>query len=233
MALIPRAYLSSVLDLPGWRLTNHQLRKAAILREIRKFPPGGSVLDVGCAAGDIAIEVASMGHRVKGIDLEPERLAIARRLADDFDSPVLFEHSDAARLSELGEKYDLIIMGEILEHFYEPWKILEEIASLCTPVTHLIATTPNMASLRGRLKLMLLGMFPDHNPEHLYYYTKRRFNEMLASSPFEMVRARTIIPMLIQSLGPFTMLDRCIWNAVNRVVGTIGENLLVVCTLRR
>ena len=233
MAVIPLSRLRQVTELPGWRLTNHQLRKAAILKEVQKFSVGSRVLDVGCAAGDIAIEAAALGYKVKGIDLEEWRIALARQLATEFNVPISFEVSDASRLSKLGETYDLIIMGEILEHFYEPWKILKEIAHLCTPDAHLIVTTPNMASLRGRLKMMFLGMFPDHNPEHLYYYTKRRFREMLEKSPFEMVSSRTVVPMLIQNLGLFTPVERAFWQAVNAITGGLGENLLVVCRIRR
>jgi len=232
MSAIPPSRLREALQLPEWRFLNHQLRKAAILKELGKFSEGSRVLDIGCAAGDTTIEAAARGYPAKGIDLEEWRIELARKLADEFDSPVHFEVSDAAKLGRLGETYDIIIMGEILEHFHEPWKILEEIEPLCAPDAHLIATTPNMASLRGRLKLMFLGMFPDHNPEHLYFYTKRRFREMLGNSPFELVHSRTIVPMLASNLGPLTLVDRRVWQAVNMVVRNIGEHLLVVCRLR-
>jgi 2-polyprenyl-3-methyl-5-hydroxy-6-metoxy-1,4-benzoquinol methylase len=229
---IPKERLRGYVDLPKWRLLNHQLRKAEIVREVRHFPSESRVLDVGCAGGDIALEIAALGYRVKGIDFDPRRLETARRLAAAEGMDVPFEQSDAARLAQLGERYDLIILGEILEHFYEPWKILEEVAAVCRPGAHFIATTPNMASLRSRLKLLLLGMFPDHNPEHRYYYTRRRFREMLAKSPFEMVRARTVVPALVNNLGPLTILDRTFWRGVNTVARGIGENLLVVGRLR-
>jgi 2-polyprenyl-3-methyl-5-hydroxy-6-metoxy-1,4-benzoquinol methylase len=199
---------------------------------VRRFPPDTRVLDVGCAGGDITLEIAAHGYQVKGIDFDPRRLETARRLSAAEGMDVPFEESDAARLSRSGEEYDLIILGEILEHFWEPWRILEEMAALCRPGAHFIATTPNMASLRSRLKLLLLGMFPDHNPEHRYYYTVRRFREMLAQSPFELVRARTIVPALFYNLGPFTFLDRAFWGGINAVVGGLGENLLAVGRLR-
>ena len=174
----------------------------------------------------------SVDDNGKGIDMEKRRIDLARSIAADFQIDVPFEISDAAGLSRLGETFDVIIMGEILEHFFEPWKILEEIAVLCRPGTVLIATTPNMSSLHGRLKLFFLGMFPDHNPEHLFFYTRRRFREMLKKSPFEMVTCRTILPMLIPNLGPLTSVERLFWRGVNFMVRGIGEHLIVVCTLR-
>jgi len=232
LSRISKDRLRPFLKLPEWRLLNHQSRKAEIVREVRRFPRESRILDVGCAGGDIALEIAALGYRIKGIDSDPRRLETARRLAAAEGMDVPFEPSDAARLAQLGERYDLIILGEILEHFYEPWLILEEVAAVCRPGAHFIATTPNMASLRSRLKLLLLGMFPDHNPEHRYYYTRRRFREMLARSPFELVRARTIVPALFYDLGPFTFLDRAFWRGINSVVGGLGENLLVVGRLR-
>ena len=232
MSIIPEKRLREALDLPDWRFVNHQLRKAAILREADRFPRTLKVLDVGCAAGDVTIELAGMGFEARGIELEDWRLQVATDLGRDVGSPAVFEKSDAARLRDTGERFGLIIMGEILEHFYEPWEILDEIAQVCEPRAHIIATTPNMASLRARLKLSLLGMFPDHNPEHRYFYTCRRFREMVARTRFEVLACRTIVPTLFYNLGPLTRLERGFWSGVNGVLGGLGENLLALCRLK-
>jgi ubiquinone/menaquinone biosynthesis C-methylase UbiE len=232
MPAIPLARLKDHLGLPTGRFVNHRLRMKEILKEVRQFPDGTKVLDVGCAGGDLAIEIAAAGHQVTAIDINPANVERARVLAFELGIEVSFEVGDATVLEGRGETYDLIVFGEILEHFHEPWKVLREVAPLCREGARLIATTPNMASLRARLKLLFLGMFADHNPEHLSYFTRRRFRDMLAKSPFEMQRSRTVVPMLIPSLGRVTVVDRLFWNLLNVFFRNLGENLLVVCRLR-
>jgi len=84
---IDTADVSAVSGLVGSRLFMHQRRKAAIITLVSKHvPAGGSILDVGCASGDIAIELAFKGYRVHGIDFEPARLKRARELAEKFAS---------------------------------------------------------------------------------------------------------------------------------------------------
>jgi SAM-dependent methyltransferase len=47
--------------------------------------PGARVLDAGCGAGRIAIELARRGYDVVGVDLDPSMLAIAREQAPDIE----------------------------------------------------------------------------------------------------------------------------------------------------
>ena len=53
-------------------------------REIAELvPAGGRVLDLGCGEGRDSVYFASRGFEVTGLDISPEGLAKARRLADE------------------------------------------------------------------------------------------------------------------------------------------------------
>lgn len=79
---------------------------------------------------------------------------------------------------------DLVVMAEVLEHLYTaPTLVLEFVYSLLSPGGFLILQTPNAASLKKRLRL-LIGRHPYEmirenveNPGHFREYTK---SELLA-----------------------------------------------------
>src|SRR5580700_316197 len=53
------------------------------------------VLDVCCGTGFAALICASLGHRVTGVDLAPNMLAVARGLAKERGLAASFEEGDA------------------------------------------------------------------------------------------------------------------------------------------
>lgn len=58
-------------------------------------PPPADVLDLGTGTGFVALHAAALGHRVVGIDLARDMLAVARQQAVERDLQVRFEEGDA------------------------------------------------------------------------------------------------------------------------------------------
>jgi len=87
---------------------------------------------------------------------------------------------------------DLAVMAEVLEHLYTaPTLVLAFAYSLLNPGGFLIVETPNAASLKKRLKL-LVGRHPyemirenSQNPGHFREYTKRELVAISRSVGFE------------------------------------------------
>ena len=90
--------------------------------------------------------------------------------------------------------YDVVVMGEVIEHLYaSPILVLEFIKSLIKPGGMLVLQTPNAARLRNRLRL-LLGLNPfvhiseDRDYlEHFREYTERELRMYAAEAGFEVV----------------------------------------------
>ena len=71
--------------------------------------PGSRVLDVGCGPGRHALELATRGHDVLGIDLSERFVAVARAAAADAGlGTARFERVDARRL-EHDAAFDLVL----------------------------------------------------------------------------------------------------------------------------
>jgi glycine/sarcosine N-methyltransferase len=80
-------------------------------------PPGDvSILDVGCATGDIAIELANSGYDVIGIDLNSKMIDIARRYIKNPLDKIEFHVMNMLDIEKLGI-FDLILcFGNTLPH---------------------------------------------------------------------------------------------------------------------
>ncbi|MGW5052261.1 methyltransferase domain-containing protein [Actinokineospora sp. NPDC004072] len=79
------AFHDRIESLPG------MAEARARVRDLLALPPGAAVVDVGCGTGHAAGEL--VGHRVVGVDLDPEAVATARSR-----HPGVFVVADAAAL---------------------------------------------------------------------------------------------------------------------------------------
>ena len=69
----------------------------------------GRVLDYGCGGGREAFALEALGHRVVGVDVSPEQVALARRIADERGSRVTFSGCDGERLELPDASFDYAI----------------------------------------------------------------------------------------------------------------------------
>jgi 2-polyprenyl-3-methyl-5-hydroxy-6-metoxy-1,4-benzoquinol methylase/predicted nucleic acid-binding Zn-ribbon protein len=124
----------------------------------------GSVLDIGCSEGILPILIGRKGVDVTGVDINPESIAYAKNLLGkenlDISSHVTFICADILHRDWQGITFEVVILGEIIEHFSQPELILEKAISLLKPGGTLIVTTP-------------FGFLPD--PDHHFTFTLSTF----------------------------------------------------------
>ncbi len=78
------------------------------LVEALELEPGSRILDVGCGPGRHALELASRGFEVVGVDISEKFVELARRAAEEADLPATFLRQDARRLTFTGA-FDAVI----------------------------------------------------------------------------------------------------------------------------
>ena len=78
------------------------------------------ILDVGCGGGIICEPLARLGAKVTGIDFAPNNIKAAKIHSKKNKLKINYINKDIEK-SKLNEKFDIILMFEVLEHL-DNWK---------------------------------------------------------------------------------------------------------------
>ncbi len=104
---------------------------------------GRTVLDVGCGGGLLAEPLARLGGRVTGIDLAARALEAARRHALHTDLAVDYRLEAAEDVANRGERFDVVVASEVIEHVADQPAFVATLAALTAPGGLLVLTTLN------------------------------------------------------------------------------------------
>lgn len=121
------------------RLTAHFGRDA---RSVRPFA-GLTLLDVGCGGGLISEPMARLGFAVTGLDAGAEGIAVARRHAASSGLTIDYRQATAEDLAATGERFDVVLALEVVEHVADPALFLGSAAALVRPGGALVLATIN------------------------------------------------------------------------------------------
>lgn len=103
-------------------------RYSIILGYIRRYMPGGKVLDLGCGTGILWDYMErSEQSNYKGIDFSKEAIKHAKR-----KSEVAFDVADICKYQPK-EKYDAIIFNEVLYYLPNPLSVVKRYSKYLTP----------------------------------------------------------------------------------------------------
>lgn len=107
---------------------------------------GLRVLDVGCGGGLMSEALAREGATVVGIDASAGNVGAARRhaAADAAVSARLdYRHGDPAAALQPGERFDMVLALEVVEHVDDVPAFLAQVAAAVAPGGLLVASTIN------------------------------------------------------------------------------------------
>jgi 2-polyprenyl-3-methyl-5-hydroxy-6-metoxy-1,4-benzoquinol methylase len=179
-------------------------------------PAGARVLDVGCATGYLAAELARRGCRVTGVEADP---VVAERARLHCDALVVgdVEDDDCRRaLADLGP-FDVVLCGDVLEHLHDPWSALRALAALAARDGRVVLSVPNVAHWTGR-RAVARGRFPyaEHglfDRTHLRFFTRASAAELARRAGFAVREERLAgAPLPLESRVPALgrVRDRCV-----------------------
>jgi 2-polyprenyl-3-methyl-5-hydroxy-6-metoxy-1,4-benzoquinol methylase len=119
---------------------------------VLSVPPGSRVLDLGAADGSVARALAQRQCRVWGVEIDPQTAARAADVCDTVTCGDLETDEPWAELA--GERFDAVLLLDVLEHLRTPAEVLRRASSLLTPAGIVIVSLPNVTHAAVRLALM-------------------------------------------------------------------------------
>lgn len=121
----------------------HFLTARNVIAVMRKYIPSGKLLDIGCATGDF-LTIAQKYYSVEGLELSEWSSEIAKKRGFTIHTCTISELS-------LEEKYDIVTLWGVIEHFESPALEIAKISRIVRPGGYVFLWTGDIDSWLARL----------------------------------------------------------------------------------
>ena len=157
------------------RLLGMQARRLPLLEP-------GRLIEIGCAAGAFLEEMRAAGWNCSGIEFSDSSAQAAR--AKGFE----IQTATVESASPPSEPVALIAAWMVLEHLHEPVAALRKLRTWVRPDGYLAASVPDAGSLER--KIFGRRWYALQVPTHLYHYSPKTLETVLASAGWKLVRCQ-------------------------------------------
>ena len=154
-----------------------------------QLPPGAKILDVAAGHGAIGAELVRRGYEVHGIEIAEDALESLRSRGI---KPIA---ADVSQPLTVTDRYDAVLLLDILEHVFDPVALLAEAARVLTKGGVVVITVPLYFDLVDRLRVLVTGSvvsydnlvygvdryrrFRSYNYDHVRFFRPADVPEML------------------------------------------------------
>jgi SAM-dependent methyltransferase len=157
-----------------------------ILGWIKRYKPSGEFFEIGCGMGYFLDFARTSGYAVSGI--EYAELGV-QRCRTKFGLDV--HRASFEELTLQPDRYDVMFMGDVLEHLVQPLEMLRKAHSMLKPSGVVAAEVPSMFnSLTGRVAVAGMRMMHTSKkmsmpPYHVNEFTPKTLRMMIERAGFK------------------------------------------------
>ncbi len=126
--------------LPGYSYAYASRRRHTLELVQSVVQLGATILDVAAAQGNFSLTLAEMGYSVTWNDLREELIDYVRLKHERGE--IKFAPGNVFDLDP-SQKFDVVLVTEIIEHVAHPDEFLKKIGELVRPGGYVVLTTPN------------------------------------------------------------------------------------------
>ncbi len=162
------------------------------LIDLIKDPPQ-RVLEIGCGAGATGVAFKQKFKEIEYVGVESDEGAA--KIAQTRLDRVIFSDIEKVLLDTFGltkEYFDLIICADVLEHLYDPWKILFALRNNLVPDGRILASIPNIQHisiinnlLNDRWTYSKYGLL---DATHIRFFTLSEIIKMFSGTGYKMIQ---------------------------------------------
>lgn len=202
-----------------WGVIHRQRRQLALdWIDSLGLSPGSHLLEVGCGAGLLALDLARRGFRVNATDVSQAMVEATRAQVEEASlaEAVTVSQGDAHSVAFPPATFDLVVALGVFPFLHSPRQALAEMRRVLRPGGHLLLTSDNRQRLHHLLDPALspvtaplrreiarrrtTGTGPPELPVH--YYSWHELRQLLADADLHLERTSVL------GYGPFTLFGR-------------------------
>lgn len=159
-----------------------KLSSQSVLNIINRYLPSGKLLDVGCATGDFLTVAKDFGYSVEGLELSKWSSEIVKSKGIKVYREILKSLS-----SRLPQRFDVITMWGVIEHFQNPLQEMVYINRLLKPGGILAIWTGDVDGIMSRI---LGRRWWYWQGQHIQYFTHSSLDRLTLLSGFEHAKTK-------------------------------------------
>lgn len=133
-----------------------------------------TILDVGCATGINGqfLKEKNVAKEVVGVELDP---LMANEAQKRIDKIIVGNIENPSTLQDLeGKIFDYILLGDVLEHLYNPWEIINKLVPFLSEKGRIIISVPNIQHIELFISIYIKGEWP-YNERGIFDRTHLRW----------------------------------------------------------
>jgi SAM-dependent methyltransferase len=180
-------------------------QRRLLARELADAAGGTRLLDVGSGRGEMLAAAKAEGLTPVGLEFAQAMIDYVRT-----EHGITVLDQSIEDHAETGAEYDIVALIAVLEHVYEPAKMIAAAAQVCRPggVLYIdIPNEPNLFSRVGNAAARLRGRRVSYNiaptfpPYHVYGFNSRALSILLRQHGFQITSSRVCATAQVSSDG--------------------------------
>ena len=152
---------------------------------------GLRILDIGCGGGLLSEPLARLGAGVVGADPGDTNIAVARLHAEEAGVVVDYRATTAEALADAGERFDIVLAMEVVEHVADVALFVRRCAEMVKPGGLMLAATLNRTLKSFALAIVgaeyVLGWLPRGTHQWDKFVTPNELEAALARGGLEVI----------------------------------------------
>jgi SAM-dependent methyltransferase len=199
----------------------YQLRQTAVLENVLAAEPGPAapVLEIGCGAGHLTVELAKRGLKVDAVDASQAMVdtTASQLTQEDLSENVTVAPADVHALPFESAHFDLVVAVGVLPWLHSPADAVREMTRVLRPGGEIVLTADNRARLTSftdpramlalsPLKRALVALRQRRGTASSRLDYPRRIDRLLIEAGLNPVQRRTV------GFGPLTFLGRSLFS---------------------
>lgn len=168
---------------------NRHVKTANFIENNANIDKQSSILDVGCSYGATLLALKDQGYcNLYGVDLDKNSIAYLQQTGMMCRIGSIFSDD----LQEFNNKFDLIILGHILEHLHEPKKAINNIQNWLKPNGKIMIECPDLYQYPETSHFP--GFFAEY--EHINHFSIVSLMNLMLNFELKAFRSDTIYALI-------------------------------------
>ena len=163
---------------------------------------GLRMLDIGCGGGILSEPLARLGAAMVGADPAQKNIEVARRHAEQGGLSIDYRATNAETLAEAGERFDVVLAMEVVEHVTDVGLFVRRCAEMVRPGGMMVAATLNRTMKSFALAIVgaeyVLRWLPRGTHQWSKFVTPDELESAMSHADLRVVDERGVIYNLLK-----------------------------------